>query len=206
MTSNTSPTPIPTQDPSESREPRIERRQLLKFSAVTSLVLGAAGLGLSLSGCSQEQSSSAGELRYLRIADRAFFSAMVPVVLGPLLLTPGGKHVEQATLDEVIRTIDTALYRANSQAQKQFYQFLDLINTGLGRRLIAGTSKHWTEMSDVELDAVLERWRSSRLNLLTTVYNNIRLLAIMSRMVHPDARAQTGYPGPWAPMYQAVNS
>lgn len=176
------------------------RREFLKLSATGSLLLAAGGAAAMLAGCSREATPASG-YAFLRSADLELFTALMPAVLKDTWPEAGRAQQVEATLE----AIDATAARCLAPTQKALRDLFDLLDTGLTRRLAAGVSKPWNETSVEEAEAFLQRWQSSRIGLFNAGYRALTKFITGSWIGTPQGFAAAGYPGPWAPMFAAVN-
>ena len=179
----------------------LHRRDFLKLSAGSVALLSAGALTATLAGCSKQQIPASG-YAFLRDADLALFAALTPAVLGSAL--PAQDRA--AHIERVLHGVDATTIRLLLPAQTTLYQLFDLLNTGLTRRLAAGVSRPWDEAEPAQVTAFLTRWQSSRIGLFNAGYCGL-VKFITGAWVGTDAGLKSaGYPGPWQPMFDAVNA
>ena len=179
------------------------RRTLLQVGLFGSLLLGAAGATAALSGCTTRTEATAAGYRFLRDADLPFLRALVPGVLGSLL--PAAGMERDRLVDDLLHRIDLSGYRLGHPSQKALAQLFDLLNLRLTRRLLAGIGP-WEEATPAQVQAFLERWRSSSFALLNAGYRALIKLVTGSFYGTPAGWAAANYPGPPAGPYQVFNS
>lgn len=176
------------------------RREFLKLSATASLLLTVGGGTAMLAGCSRDATPASG-YAFLRTADLELFTALMPAVLKGTW--PEAARVQQ--IEATLKAIDVTAARCLAPTQKALRDLFDLLNTGLTRRLAAGVSKPWSETSVDEAEAFLARWQSSRIGVFNAGYRALTKFITGSWIGTPQGFDAAGYPGPWAPMYAAVN-
>lgn len=179
----------------------LHRRDFLKLSMGSAALLSAVAVTATLAGCAKSQPPARGYV-FLRDADLALFAALAPAVLGSALpQADRAAHVER-----VLKGIDATAARVLLPTQKALHQLFDLLNTGLTRRLTTGVSKPWAEADPAEVQAFLARWQTSSIGLFNAGYRGLTKF-ITGAWVGTDAGLKaTGYPGPWQPMFDAVNA
>ncbi|MDP3859210.1 MAG: hypothetical protein Q8Q73_15755 [Stagnimonas sp.] len=177
------------------------RREFLKLSAGSAALLSAGAFSATLAGCAKHEAPAAG-YRFLRSGDIALFAAIAPVVLGSSLPSEQ-REVHLATL---LKAIDGAGVPLQAPGQKMVYQLFDLLNTGLTRRLTTGVSKPWPQAEPAEIAVFLDRWQNSSIGLFNAGYRALSKFVIGSWIGTPQGLKAVGYPGPWAPMYAAINA
>lgn len=179
------------------------RRDFLKLGFAGSFVLGAAGISASLSGCSGAVQTAQGR-RFLREADVQLLRALFPALLAGSL--PAEAATRAAHLDETLLRFDAMCARLLAPRQKALRQLFDLLNGGLTRRLAAGVGKPWSEVSVEEAEAFLARWSGSSVSLFNAGYRALSKLAAVAYFGMPDTWGFSGYPGPLAHVYRAINA
>ena len=179
------------------------RRSLLQTGLLGALLLGAAGTTASLSGCSGRGEAAAAGYKVLRDADLPLLRALVPGVLGSLLPSPGMER--DRLLDDLLHRIDLSGYRLGAPSQKALLQLFDLLNLRLTRWALTGVGA-WEEATPQQLQAFLERWRTSSFGLLNNGYRALIKLVAGSFYGTPAGWAAANYPGPPPGPYQVFNS
>lgn len=178
------------------------RRILLRTGLLGGMVLGTAGLGATLSGCTSRSEAAAAGYRVLRDADLVLFRALIPAVI--VSLPPPGAE-RDALQQQILQTVDQGCYRLGHPTRKAVLQLFDLLNMGLSRRLLAGVGD-WAGATPQQVQAFLERWRTSSFALLNSGYR-----ALVKLVSAPYYGTHTGwvaanYPGPPPGPFQVFNS
>lgn len=181
----------------------ITRRSFLKVGASGTVLLGMAGLSASLSGCSGAVQAEQG-YGFLREADVVLLRALMPALLAGSLPADAAERSDR--LDATLLRFDATCLRLEPPAQRVLQQLFDLLNGSLTRRLTTGITTPWSEVSEADAEAFLQRWRTSSVSLFNAGYKGLVKLVSVSHFGLPDTWKQAGYPGPLAVMYQAVNS
>lgn len=178
----------------------LDRREFLKLSTATLALLGTGALTASLAGCAKNQPPASG-YAFLREGDLKLFAALAPVVLGATLpMENRARHIET-----VLKGIDATCQRVYSPSQKALYQLFDLLETPLTRRLAAGVASPWDEASADQVQQFLSRWSGSSIGLFNGGYRALTKFITGTWFGTPAGLAAAGYPGPWKPMFDAVN-
>lgn len=167
----------------------LNRRELLKVGLGASLLLGTAGITASLSGCSSSQPATGWQV--LRESDLPILTALLPVIVGnhPALRGP---KAASATL----RQLDYSLSWSSAQLHRELHQLLDLLSLPLTRGPLTGIWGAVENASPAQLEAFLQGWRDSRLDLLRQGYKALTQLLQMAWYAQPLSWQDTGYPGP----------
>jgi hypothetical protein len=180
------------------------RRSFLKLGVAGTLALGTVGFGAGLTGCHRREEAAAQGYKFLRDADLILFRALIPAITDGTLPTEAAAR--EARMLEILMRIDAGCWRLGAPAQKEVKKLFDLLNFGLTRRLAAGVSSPWDEVSAADAAVFLERWRNSSIGLFKAGYRVLVKLVAVSNYSIPAVWPLAGYPGPLAVMYQAVNS
>ena len=181
----------------------LTRRSLLQVGLFGSLLLGAAGTTATLSGCAARVESAAAGYKFLRDADLLLMRALIPAVLGPMLPPPGAQS--EALNAQLMRNIDLGCYRLGHPAQKVVAQLFDLLNLRLTRWPLTGI-KAWDEATPAQVQAFLERWRTSSFAVLNAGYRALIKLVSVSFYGTHVGWAAANYPGPPPGPFQVFNS
>jgi hypothetical protein len=179
------------------------RRALLRTGLFGGMVLGTAGLGATLSGCSGRGQAAAAGYQVLRDADLVLLRALIPAVLVSSL--PAAGEPREALIKQLLQGIDLSCYRLSHPTRKAVLQLFDLLNLGLTRRLLAGIGD-WSSATPQQVQDFLERWRTSSFSLLNGGYRALtRLVAVPFYGTHAGWAA-ANYPGPPPGPFQVFNS
>lgn len=166
--------------------PNLSRRRLLTFSLGASAFLATAGLGASLSGCSAQ--SPAGGFIILRQSDLPILRALIPVVLA-------GTSAPD-NLESVLQRLDNKLASLSPAMLKLTLQLFDVLALPVTRGPLTGIWGRWENTSSEHIQAFLQRWENSSLNLLQMGHASLLQLLQMAWYEMPESWAHCGYPGP----------
>lgn len=181
------------------------RRKLLKAGLVGTAVLATAGIAVSVTSFNRASQQPATEgFGFLRPDDIILLSALIPAALGSTL--SADLATRTPILDTMLQRIDGMILRLGAPNQKQLLQLFDLLSFAPSRYLTAGLTSTWDKATPAEVDAFLQRWRDSRVGLFNAAYRMLCKVATVTYFALPASFKESGYPGPWAPMYNAVNS
>lgn len=145
----------------------MDRRTFIKRGLVGGAILllgGGAGLALAPT---KEQATPAGPL--LALEPRGF---QVLVAVAKRVLPAG------ADAASVAQQVDSLLSRAAPESQKDFGRLLMLFENALPGLLFDGHVLPFTRLSPESQDAVLLRWRDSKLTLRRTGYQALRRICL----------------------------
>lgn len=171
----------------------INRRRWIKAGFWGSLALTGAGLAGTLARRTRFDAERAPDPQGLPSAwndeARRLFEALAPVIIGPACATPD--HRARAA-----QGVHAAISALSPSAQREVGELLSLLNLSLTRGLAAGLWVDWHEATPVQIEAFLQRWRHSRLQLLQSGYHALHDLVLGSWYADPQSWAAIGYPGP----------
>lgn len=123
---------------------------------------------------------------------RAILSAIVPVMLGPVL------PLEPAALGGAVSATFAAIATLAPAAQDEVRDLFSLLALAPARRWLAGISDGWEQASPDQVAAFLQGWRGHRLRLLQPAYLALHDLILGAWYADPAHWAALGYPGPVA--------
>lgn len=99
-----------------------------------------------------------------------------------------------------VRMMNTIRTLASSQDRDQFLKALRLMDTKMGARLLTGKPVPVSWLRPDEAEALLKKWRASRLPLQRQLAQGIIPLALASAYGYPGKEwERIGYPGPLGP-------
>ncbi len=189
-----------------SQQPPLEnpsRRNFLRVGIAGTAILATVGITTGVVSFNRmSQQPQAEGFRFLRPNDVEFFTALVPVVLGNSLPT---NEDTQRIITQVVQRIDDTCSRLGSPNQKELTQLFDLVNFAPSRRLATGVKHPWPDASGEDISDFLARWRHSRVGLFNAAYRVLTKLVANAYFALPVSFAASGYPGPLAHMYNALN-
>ena len=166
--------------------PALSRRGLLKFSLGATAFLATAGLGASLSGCSAQTPASG--FIALRENDLPILHALIPVVLA------GTQAADNR--EALLHGLDNKLAALSPAMLELTRQLFDVLAMAVTRGPLTGIWGSWDNASSVQIEAFLQRWQDSSLNLLRMGHASLLQLLHMAWYELPDSWAHCGYPGP----------
>lgn len=159
------------------------------------LVVGLAGAGVLAAARLLDHGGAArSPLRVLAARDARIVHALVPVVLaGALPLAPDARA---DAVREVVEAFERAVSGLDPAVQEEIADLFSLLGFAPTRLLFTGITSAWEDASEAEVRAFLERWRTSRFDLLRAGYQAIAQLLVASWYGNPASWARIGYPGP----------
>ncbi|WP_373184467.1 twin-arginine translocation signal domain-containing protein [Halopseudomonas sp.] len=167
---------------------QLNRRQFLKLGAGASAALATVGMTATLSGCSSSQPASG--YAVLRDSDIPVVSAIMRGLVGP------HPAVDRDNLQAAIQQLDTTLAWTSDAVQSQVGDLLGMLSMPLTRGPLTGIWGSWDSASTADVQAFLQRWRDSRLDMLRQGHSALSQLLLMAWYATPASWAAAGYPGP----------
>lgn len=136
-----------------------------------------------------------------RVAGRALDADGTAVVraITPALLAgalPGDPGARAEALRETVANVDAAIAGLPPAAQSELAQLFTLLRFAPARIVLAGLRTDWPDAAPADIEAVLQRWRTSRVALLRSAYDGLHQLVLAAWYGNPRAWDAIGYPGP----------
>lgn len=170
---------------------KLSRRQLLVYGLSGGAALAGAGLvGLAPAGGVLADTGYA--YGFLGEADRAVLAAVVPVLLAGAMPEAGREAGVLAT----VRGVDQAILYLPERTRAELRQLFDLLGGKLGRVVLAGVWADWPQADAKSVDAFLNDWRASYVELLRAAYAGLHDLTMAVWYGNPEAWPSIHYPGP----------
>lgn len=189
----------------------MDRRSFLKAGAGGALFLGSISITAGLSGCAtapagrhyptaeaKDPVDQGYNFRFLTRDDIILFEALLPAIVGPGLTEE--PIPRRQAIQGTIERIDAGIAQFGPANQKELRQLFDLLNFGMTRVMVARVWSSWQNASTSEVNAFLERWRTSGVGLFNNGYIALTKISNVAFYGHQDHWHLTGYPGPpqWA--------
>ncbi|WP_150304855.1 twin-arginine translocation pathway signal protein [Pseudomonas saliphila] len=171
-----------------TRPIQLNRRDLLKLGVGASIALSTAGLVATMSGATPDQPHAG--MKVLRSTDMPVLAALFPAFVGPHSM------LDAPAIQASIRQLDFTLAHSSTQTQKDVLQLLGLLSFAATRGPLTGIWGAIEQASPAQMDALLLRWRDSRLDMLRQGYKALGQLLLMSWYALPQSWEAAGYPGP----------
>ena len=184
-------------------EQGLSRRDFLKVGAGFSAALACASAIGALGGCGEAAKLPAKSFDFLRDDDLALFRALAPAVV--LDLAQLGAAERSVRLGDLLHHLDATCSALGAANREELRKLLDLLAIAPLRYLLTGVGA-WSEAGTETLHAFLARWRGSRFATLNAGGNVLVKLISVSYYVLPATWPASGYPGPLAHLYKAVNT
>jgi hypothetical protein len=169
----------------------------VKLSRRTFIAAGALGVAALAATRFLPRTSAPGRDASLRALDadgEAIVRALVPAMLAGAL--PDDRASRENALDETVRTVDSAILGLPRHAQGELAELFALLASAPGRIALARTTASWSDMSEQDAHAFLERLRTSRFMLPRAAYDALHQLVFASWYGNPRTWAAIGYGGP----------
>ena len=165
------------------------RRGFMQLSATSAaaLTLGASVAGLT--GCSKVPTANG--YKVLRPGDIEILRAVAPVILSgsyPGSLVADGEAVLLRSLDKVVLTLQ-------DYARSQLVMLFDALQVAPIRALMGAPWTAWSDMQPADIEAFLQDWKTSRIQLKRMGYASLCKLVTMCWYSQPSTFAFSGYPG-----------
>lgn len=187
---------------SELKDP--SRRTFLRAGVAGTAILATVGITTGVIGFKRVSNQDvATGYQFLRPDDVELFRALTPAILAGSLPKDESQH--SAIINDILLRIDDTCMRLGPANQKELGQLFDLLNFAPTRRLAAGIKQPWANLSINDAEAFLTRWRESSVGLFNAAYRVLTKLPSNAYFAMPASFAATGYPGPLAHMYNAIN-
>lgn len=179
------PSPVSVRD--------FSRRQFLRVGLFGSLALSLVSSAALLTGCSSPPAARG--FRLLRETDLKVLRALLPVVLAGAL--PADKTAASA-VEETLHTLDNFLFTTSPGIHKQLAQLFDLLSMPATRYTVVGLRQDWGVASAADIQAFLQRWSHSRVQMLRAGHVGLTQMITMSWYLQPRSWAAIGYVAPRA--------
>lgn len=120
--------------------------------------------------------------------------AIIPAMLTGAIASAGAEHATdiRETSDGVVQAV-AGLPPATQRELAELFALLAWPPTRWG---LAGLAVPWTEADPVAAHAALERWRTSRFDLLRSAYDGLHQLIFAAWYGNPRSWPAIGYAGP----------
>lgn len=165
------------------------RRGFLHLSATAAAALTVGASIAGLSGCSV--TPTAKRYQVLRAGDLEFLTAIAPLILSKSY--PG--TLADAAPERLLHAIDTLIGTLQDYSKSQLLQLFDVMQVAPLRVMMGAPWNTWSEASGTDIEAFLQDWKSSSLQLKRMGYASLCKLLVMCWYSQPETFASTGYPG-----------
>lgn len=165
------------------------RRGFMQLSATSAALLTIGASTAALTGCSKVPPAEG--FKTLRAGDIEFLAALAPVVLAGGYPGALGAEAQQ----RLMLSLDDTILTLQDYARSQFVMLLDAMQVAIARVAMGAPWSNWSQVSPEQIDAFLNEWRSSRIELKRMGYASLCKLLSMSWYKLPENFAAIGYPG-----------
>ncbi len=165
------------------------RRNLLRTGLIGGALVGLGSIGLAL-----QKSPPRPDTPKLKVFDPREYAVLV--VVAERLCPARGPGAPGAGALGVAATVDEIVADADPETQKGLKIALRIFDNALTGALMGERVTPFTKLTPAEQDAVLKRWRESKLGFRRTVFQ--ALAGTVSSVYWGNDRtwARIGYPGP----------
>jgi len=173
------------------------RRQWLKTGVAGGALLAVAGWttrGTLWGKGSRQAQSKNFQYEFLTHADYQVLQAIIPVMVSDVF--DAGKPGYADLLDETIYRFDRAVSGFYPAVQNELRQLFSLLTMPPGRIFGARLWRHWSKVRREDVEAFLNRWRTSRWRLLQSGYDALQQLSVSAWYGNPKSWEDISYPGP----------
>jgi hypothetical protein len=157
----------------------LTRRRFLQVGLGSAVLLGGTVL------ITHDRTPAAAHHRALSGPAANMIHALTPVLLDGTLPKEGAAR--QEAIQEVVDAFDRALAGLSPAVQKELQQLLTLLTFAPTRALVGGVWRNWSEASPEQVRGFLERWRTSRIDLLRAGYQALK--QVMQASWYGNARS-----------------
>lgn len=165
------------------------RRGFLQLSASSAAALTVGASLASLSGCSKVPVANG--YKQLRAGDIEFLSALAPVILNKSY--PG--TLADAAPERLTKALDTLIGTLQEYSRGQLMQLFDVMQVAPIRSVMGAQWGSWSDASAEQIEAFLQDWKTSSLQLKRMGYGSLCKLLTMCWYSQPETFVSTGYPG-----------
>lgn len=159
------------------------------------LAVGLAGAaGLAAAGWLVHTRSPGPGRQALDRDAEAIVLAIVPVILSGSL--PDAPAARAQALGETIANVDAAIAGLPAYARGELAQLFTILSLAPTRVVFAGLSSGWRDATPEAVDALLTRFRESRMALKRAAYDALHQLVLAAWYANPRAWTAIGYAGP----------
>ncbi len=165
------------------------RRGFLQLSASSAAALTVGASLAGLTGCSKVPAAEGYKL--LRAGDIEFLSALAPVILNKSY--PGTLAADAPV--RLTQALDTLIGTLEDYSRSQLIQLLDVMQVAPIRAAMGAQWGGWSEASAGQIEAFLQDWKTSSIQLKRMGYGSLCKLLTMCWYSQPETFVSSGYPG-----------
>ena len=176
--------------------PGSKKGSIMKLNRRQLLLAGLGGAGAAFLGFASWYQAGESVPDFLLTDDWHFFeekerlilSVIVPVLLSESLL--------EGRLEQQLRRMDEAVSYLSATQQRELRELMNALESKVSRVILSGSLIHWNNISPEAVDALLESWRDSYLDLLKQAYAGLKELTYAAWYGTDDSWQLLGYDGP----------
>jgi hypothetical protein len=165
----------------------MRRRTLLQVGAAGTALLAVAGIGLALR-------TAVWQPPRLSAQGRHIFHAVARTVLAGVL--PEAADARESALQAHVLRVEETVAGFPKAVQDELGLLLNLLASTPGRLALAGLSTDWQHADAEELQAMLQRLRTSSLDLRQQTYLALRDITYAAYFSNAPTWSVLGYAGP----------
>lgn len=165
---------------------RLSRRALVKTGIVGVLAVGLGSIGLSF-----QDSAVRPDTPELKVLDATEFAILA--ALAARLCPAEGAGAPGADKLALAKLTDERLLTLDEETQKGVKIALRAFENATFGALVGERLRPFTKLSEAQQDAIIERWRSSRIGFRRTVYKALSSLVASLYWGQPETWARIGY-------------
>jgi hypothetical protein len=158
------------------------------------LQVGIAGAAILIAGRALYRSPRPTTYRFLDEDGAELIGALAPIVLAGAVPKEGAARA--AAIREVVEAFDQVVAGLSPAVRAELHDLFGLLGFAPMRIALAGLWSPWREADENAIAGFLQRWRSSRFDLLRAGYQALTQLLQAAWYGNPLAWGAIGYPGP----------
>ena len=129
---------------------------------------------------------------FLTPEERLILAVVTPV----MLLGVSDKPISGKVLVNYLKDFDHSLTLLTVTQQQEFKELLQLLESMIGRVVIAGIWSTWNNASAETINEMLDTWRNSFLDLIQIAYIGLKELSFANWYGNQNSWSDIGYSGP----------
>lgn len=161
----------------------------MQLSATSAAALTIGGSLAALTGCGKAPAASG--YKVLRPGDLEFLSALAPAILVDSYPGTLGDQAQERLLKALDRLVGTL----QEYSRGQLLMLFDVMQVAPLRAAMGAPWGSWSEASVADVDAFLNGWKNSGLQLKRMGYGSLCKLVAMCWYSQPETFVSSGYPG-----------
>lgn len=130
---------------------------------------------------------------FLTREDAIMLSALLPAMLAQNW--PSNPAEQRQAEADTLQRIDLFLVRIGAFNQHEIRKLFDLLQVRLARGLTTGIWRDWETASHAQIEAFLQAWKHSSINLFNSGYNGLSDIICFAWYSNPINTSRFGYTG-----------